>query len=126
MIMKKIIKEKDISLAKKTSAIIKEIFNSNQNAKRCYRDDLKKKLCENFDIKFKDSQNIANVFFMKLSETITEEEILKIPNLGTFEVKQINVKFGQNFKDNTRVVLVNKKTVVLKTNTDLKKQINIK
>ncbi len=73
-----------------------------------------------------ESLKLVSLILNNLSSSINKDKLLKLPNLGTFKVKNKNSRIGRNPKTGEESVITARSVISFKASEKLKSRLNLK
>lgn len=73
-----------------------------------------------------DSLKLVSLILNNLSSSINKDKLLKLPNLGTFKVRNKNSRIGRNPKTGEESVITARSVISFKASEKLKSRLNVK
>ena len=73
-----------------------------------------------------DSLTLVSLILNNLSNSINKDKLLKLPNLGTFKVRNKNSRIGRNPKTGEESVITARSVISFKASEKLKSRLNLK
>jgi len=90
------------------------------------RSDLVNKLKEKADLSKKDTAEVVDTFFDKITETLVKGERVEIRGFGSFTVKKYKPYVGRNPKTGEQINVSSKKLPFFKVGKELKEKVDNK
>ncbi|OGP62821.1 MAG: integration host factor subunit beta, partial [Deltaproteobacteria bacterium RBG_13_49_15] len=84
------------------------------------RSDLINQLKDHSSLSKKDAEQIINIFFSTISDTLAEKDRVEVRGFGSFTVKQYKPYVGRNPKSGQKISVPSKKLPFFKVGKELK------
>ena len=89
------------------------------------REYLAVRIKEELGLSRSDSLKLVSLILNNLSNSINKHKLLKLPNLGTFKVKNKNSRIGRNPKTGEESVITARSVISFKASEKLKSRLNL-
>ena len=90
------------------------------------REYLAVRIKEELGLSRSDSLTLVSLILNNLSNSINKDKLLKLPNLGTFKVRNKNSRIGRNPKTGEESVITARSVISFKASEKLKSRLNLK
>jgi len=87
---------------------------------------LASRIKEELGLSRSESLKLVSLILNNLSSSINKDKLLKLPNLGTFKVKNKNSRIGRNPKTGEESVITARSVISFKASEKLKSRLNLK
>lgn len=88
------------------------------------RSDLINQLKDHASLSKKDAEQIINIFFSTISDTLAENDRVEVRGFGSFTVKQYKPYVGRNPKSGQKISVPSKKLPFFKVGKELKDMVD--
>ena len=89
------------------------------------REYLAVRIKEELGLSRSDSLKLVSLILNNLSNSINKDKLLKLPNLGTFKVRNKNSRIGRNPKTGEESVITARSVISFKASEKLKSRLNL-